>query len=131
MARAIHSMIRVFDLDRSLAFYREAFGLELVERLDFEDFTLAYLRNDENDFELELTWNHDQAEPYGHGSGYGHLAVVVEDLAAEHARLEDLGHSPRGVVEMEHAGKPLAKIFFVSDPDGYAIEVIERGGRFQ
>lgn len=130
MARAIHSMIRVLDLDASVAFYRDAFGLELVERLDFDDFTLAYLRNDESDFELELTWNHDQREPYAHGSGYGHLAVTVEDLEAEHARLAGLGMAPRDVVEMQHAGKPLARIFFVADPDGYAIEVIERGGRF-
>jgi len=130
MARTVHSMIRVFDLDRSLAFYREAFGLELVERLDFDDFTLAYLRNGENDFELELTWNHDRAEPYDHGSGYGHLAVVVDDLTGEHARLAAAGLSPRNVVEMKHAGRPLARIFFVTDPDGYSIEVIERGGRF-
>ncbi len=71
MAKAIHSMIRVFDLERSMDFYREAFGLALVERLDFDDFTLAYLRNAESEFELELTWNHDQEVPYEHGSGYG------------------------------------------------------------
>jgi lactoylglutathione lyase len=130
MAKAVHSMIRVFDLDRSMHFYREAFGLELAERLDFEDFTLAYLRNDENAFELELTWNHDRSEPYDHGSGYGHLAVVVDDLETEHARLAAAGLEPRDVVEMQHAGKPLARIFFVTDPDGYSIEVIERGGRF-
>ena len=131
MARVIHSMIRVFDLDRSVAFYREAFGLDLVERLDFDDFTLAYLRNAESDFELELTWNHDQAEPYEHGSGYGHLAVSVEDVDAEHARFTEAGLSPRNLVDMEHEGKPLARIFFVADPDGYQIEVIQRGGRFQ
>lgn len=130
MARAIHSMIRVFDLEKSVAFYREAFGLELVERLDFDDFTLAYLRNAESDFELELTWNHDQAEPYEHGSGYGHLAVTVEDVDSEHARLAEAGLSPRNLVDMEHDGKPLARIFFVADPDGYQIEVIQRAGRF-
>ncbi len=130
MAKAVHSMIRVFDLDRSTRFYREAFGLELAERLDFDDFTLAYLRNDESTFELELTWNHDRSEPYGHGSGYGHLAVVVDDLASEHSRLAAAGLAPRDVVEMQHAGELLARIFFVTDPDGYSIEVIERGGRF-
>jgi len=130
-AKAIHSMIRVFDLEKSMAFYREAFGLELAERLDFDDFTLAYLKNAETEFELELTWNHDQAEPYTHGSAYGHLAVVVDDLAAEHARFEEAGLAPRNQVEMKHDGKPLARIFFVADPDGYQIEVIERGGRFR
>ena len=130
-AKAIHSMIRVFDLEKSMAFYREAFGLELAERLDFDDFTLAYLKNTESEFELELTWNHDQAEPYTHGSAYGHLAVVVDDVAAEHARFEGAGLAPRNLVVMEHDGKPLARIFFVADPDGYQIEVIERGGRFR
>lgn len=131
VAKALHSMVRVFDLEKSLSFYREAFGLELVERLDFDDFTLAYVRNAENDFEIEFTWNHGQQEPYDHGSGYGHLAVAVADLEAEHARFGAAGFAPRKIVQMEHAGRPLARIFFVADPDGYQIEVIERGGRFQ
>ena len=131
MAKIVHSMIRVLDLDRSVVFYRDAFGLELVERFDFDDFTLAYLRNDESSVELELTWNHGQTEDYGHGTGYGHLAVVVDDLNAEHARLKELGIAPRDIVEMKHQGTPLAKIFFVTDPDGYSIEVIEKGGRFR
>lgn len=130
MAKAIHSMIRVFDLERSMDFYREAFGLALVERLDFDDFTLAYLRNAESEFELELTWNHDQEAPYEHGSGYGHLAVTVDDVEEEHARFEAKGLAPRKLVSMEHAGKQLARIFFVEDPDGYEIEVIQRAGRF-
>ena len=130
MARAIHSMIRVFDLEKSMAFYRDAFGLDLVERLDFDDFTLAYLRNAEADFELELTWNHDQAEPYDHGSGYGHLAVTVDDVDGEHARMTQAGFAPRDLVDMQHDGKPLARIFFVADPDGDQIEVIQRVGRF-
>ena len=131
MAKAIHSMVRVLDLERSLRFYEQAFGLKLAERRDFDDFTLAYLRNDEADFELELTWNRDQQEPYGHGSGYGHLAVCVDDLDAEHARLRDLGVPSRDIVQMEHGGEPLARFFFVEDPDGYKIEVIQRGGRYR
>ena len=130
-AKALHTMIRVFDLEKSMTFYRDAFDLVLAERFDFEDFTLAYLRNDETDFEIELTWNHDQPGPYEHGSGYGHLAVAVADLEAEHARFESLGLAPRDLVEMKHEGKPLARIFFVADPDGYQIEVIERAGRFR
>ena len=63
MAKAIHTMVRVFDLDRSIDFYQRAFGLEVAERFDFDDFVLAYLRNDQSDFEIELTWNKDQAEP--------------------------------------------------------------------
>ncbi len=131
MAKAIHSMVRVLDLERSLRFYERAFGLRLAERRDFDDFTLAYLRGDESDFELELTWNHDQKEPYSHGSGYGHLAVCVDDLDAEHRRFTELGLAPRDVVEMKHEGEPLARFFFVEDPDGYKIEVLQRAGRYR
>ena len=83
MAKAIHTMIRVLDLDRSIDFYGRAFGLEPADHFDFEGFALVYLRNHENDFEIELTWNADQAEPYSHGSGYGHVAVCVDDAKAE------------------------------------------------
>ena len=130
MAKAIHTMIRVLDLERSMAFYKEALGLEAAERFDFDDFTLVYLRNDESDFEIELTHNHDQSEPYSHGTGYGHVAVTVEDIEAEHRRLRDAGVSTRDIVEMKHEGQTLARLFFLEDPDGYKIEVIERGGRY-
>ncbi len=63
MAKIIHSMIRVIDLDRSIHFYREAFGLTPSHQLDFEDFALVYLRNDENDMEIELTLNKGTSEP--------------------------------------------------------------------
>ena len=130
MAKTVHTMIRVFDLERSMAFYKEALGLETAARLDFDDFTLVYLRNEESDFEIELTHNHDQREPYTHGSGYGHVAVTVDDVAAEHQRLQDAGVPTRDIIEMKHEGKMLARIFFIEDPDGYKIEVIERGGRY-
>ena len=131
MAKALHTMIRVLDLERSMDFYEKAFGLRQADRFDFDDFTLVYLRNAENDFELELTWNHDQSEPYTHGSGYGHVAVCVDDLEKEHERLAGAGIETRKVVEMKHQGSPLARFFFVEDPDGYKIEVIERGGRYR
>ena len=124
-------MVRVLDLERSMDFYEKAFGLTQADRFDFDDFTLVYLRNEENDFELELTWNHDQQEPYSHGSGYGHVAVCVGDLEAEHARMQAAGIEVRNVVEMKHQGEKLARFFFVEDPDGYKIEVIERGGRYR
>ena len=69
MAKAVHSMIRVLDEARSVAFYRDAFGLELADRLDFETFTLVYLRNTEADFEVELTINKGRTEPYAPGDG--------------------------------------------------------------
>lgn len=130
MAKTIHSMIRVLDEARSVAFYREAFGLEVADRLDFPAFTLVYLRNAETDFELELTVNKDRTEPYDLGDGYGHLAVSVDDLAAEHARLEAAGLEPRKIVEFAPAGEVIATFFFISDPDGYQVEVLQRGGRY-
>ncbi len=131
MAKAIHSMIRVADEARSVAFYDAAFGLKVADRLDFSGFTLVYLSNAETEFELELTINKDQSGPYDLGNGYGHMAVSVSDLVAEHARFEAEGLSPRKLVEFAPDGKLVARFFFVADPDGYEIEVLERGGRFK
>jgi len=131
LAKTIHSMIRVLDEARSVDFYRRAFGLEVAARLDFSDFTLVYLSNSESEFELELTVNKGQTEPYDLGDGYGHLAVSVENLAEEHARLEAEGFAPRKLVEFAPDGELVGRFFFVADPDGYQIEVLERSGRFK
>jgi len=131
MAKAIHSMIRVLDEQRSVSFYGRAFGLEVAERLDFETFTLVYLRNEEADFEVELTINKGRTEPYALGEGYGHIAFCVDDLDAEHARFEAEGFAPRKIVEFKRDGALLARFFFVADPDGYQIEVLQRHGRYR
>jgi lactoylglutathione lyase len=123
-------MIRVLDEGRSVDFYRTAFGLEPADRLDFETFTLVYLRNDQADFEVELTINKGRTEPYALGDGHGHIAFVVDDLDAEHARFEAAGLGPRKIVAFERDGDLLARFFFVADPDGYQIEVVQRHGRF-
>jgi lactoylglutathione lyase len=130
VAKAIHTMIRVLEEARSVRFYAVAFGLEVADRFAFDGFTLLYLRNNEADFEVELTVNHGRAEPYNLGDGYGHLAVAVDDLDAEHARFEREGLSPRPIKELETSGLR-ARFFFVQDPDGYMIEVLQRGGRFR
>ena len=132
MAKLIHTMVRVQDLDRSLQFYRQAFGLEVSHRLDFPEFTLAYLRNAETDEEIELTWNKGRTEPYTHGDGYGHVAVCVDDVKSERQRLVELGMSPNDVREFRNdSGELLARYFFIQDPDGYKIEVLERHGHYQ
>ena|SRR5689334_17666116 len=131
MAKAIHTMIRVLDEARSVSFYEQAFGLKVAERLDFPDFTLVYLSNEETPFELELTINKDRAAPYALGDGYGHVAVSVDDLDREHARFQEAGLSPRKIVEFNRDGGLLARFFFVEDPDGYKIEVLQRRGRFK
>lgn len=130
MARLAHSMIRVLDEARSIDFYRRAFGLEVADRLDFDDFTLVYLSNAETAFELELTVNKGREAAYDLGDGYGHLAVTVADLDAEHARFTEAGFAPRRIVDFAPGGTRIARFFFVADPDGYQIEVLERSGRF-
>lgn len=131
MAKAIHSMIRVLDEARSVSFYQAAFGLDVADRLDFDSFTLVYLRNAEADFEVELTINKGTTEPYQLGNGYGHIAFVVDDLDAEHRRFESLGFKPRTIVDFKHGGATLARFFFVEDPDGYKIEVLQKHGRYR
>jgi lactoylglutathione lyase len=130
MAKLIHSMVRVLDEERSLTFYKAAFGLEVADRLDFETFTLIYLSNFEQSFELELTVNKGRTEAYDLGDGYGHIAVSVADVMAEHARMTGLGLAPRKIVDFRNGDQPVARFFFIADPDGYQIEVLERGGRF-
>jgi lactoylglutathione lyase len=132
MAKLIHTMIRVQDLDRSLKFYQNAFGLEPSHRLDFPDFSLVYLRNNESDNEIELTWNKGREDAYSHGDGYGHVAFVVDDVKAERERLLQLGMTPNDVREFHNDdGALLARYFFIQDPDGYKIEVLERHGHYQ
>ena len=130
MAKPVHSMIRVLDEARALDFYKLAFGFEIAERIAFPDFALIYLRHPSSPFEVELTVNFDRKDPYSLGDGYGHLAVVVDDVAAEHARFEREHLSPGPLRDFKHDGRTLARFFFVADPDGYKIEVIQRGGRF-
>jgi lactoylglutathione lyase len=131
MAKAIHMMVRVLDLDRSIAFYRTALGLDVTDRFDFDSFTLVYLRNPEADFEVELTLNKGRTEPYAHGDGYGHVAFCVDDLDGEHRRLTEAGIAPQPVKEFHRDGGLMARFFFIQDPDGYRIEVLQRHGRYR
>ena len=129
MPKLIHSMIRVLDLNRAEEFYRNGFGLEETHRMEFPTFTLLYLREPESGFEIELTWNKGQAEPYTHGSAYGHMAFCVQDLEAQHTRLKDLGYTVGDLKDLA-APSGTARFFFVTDPDGYKIEVLQRAGHY-
>jgi lactoylglutathione lyase len=131
VAKAIHTMIRVLDEKRAVDFYARAFGLAVADRFGFDSFTLVYLRNNEADFEVELTVNHDRKDPYDLGTGYGHLAFAVDNIDAEHGRFEREGFKPTPVKEFHREGALLAKFFFVQDPDGYKIEVLQRHGRYR
>jgi lactoylglutathione lyase len=131
MAKVIHTMIRVLELQRSLKFYAEVLGLHEAHRLEFPDFVLVYLRNADNDFEIELTLNKGREEPYSHGSGYGHVGVVVPDVATTRAELVGKGYEPAEVKEFKRGDELLARYFFIQDPDGYKIEMLERHGHYQ
>lgn len=130
MAKAIHSMVRVMDEVRSVDFYQKAFDLSVKDRFDFDGFTLVYLKNAENDFEVELTINHGRTEDYTHGTGYGHLAVSVDDVEAVHGNATAHNFNPTPIKEFHRDGSLMARFFFVTDPDGYKIEVLQRHGRF-
>ena len=131
MAKAIHAMLRVIDEERAVDFYKRAFGLGVADRFAFDDFTLVYLRNGAADFEVELTVNHGRTEPYALGDGYGHVAFAVDDLGAEHARFTREGLNPNPIKEFNRDGALMARFFFVQDPDGYKIEVLQKHGRYR
>ncbi len=131
MAKVAHTMIRVLDERRSVAFYKAAFALDVAGRYAFDGFTLVYLSNAASEMELELTVNASRTTPYAHGDGYGHMAVVVDDIAAEHASLTSAGLEPKPIVEFLREGALFARFFFIEDPDGYKIEVLQKTGRFR
>ncbi len=130
MAKMIHLVIRVLDEKASLDFYRQAFGLHVTHRHDFENFTIVYLANAETTFELELTINKGRSTPYEHGEAFGHFSFAVVDVDAEHARLTAEGREPGALKEFAHEGRVLSRFFFVSDPDGYKIAVLQRNDRY-
>ncbi|MBX9683735.1 MAG: VOC family protein [Hyphomicrobium sp.] len=131
MAKTIHMMVRVLDEARSVKFYEACFGLGIADRKEWPEFALIYMSNDKSNFELELTVNKGRSEAYDLGNGYGHMAFVVDDLSAEHARMAAAGYQPQDIKQMTHNGAPFGTFFFIEDPDGYKIEVLQKGGRFK
>ncbi len=121
----IHICYRVMNLEATEKFYREAFGFEVSRKKDYPDgrFTLSYMTSVGLPFELELTYNYDQQEPYVIGNGYSHLAVATTNLEASHKKHTEMALTVtplKGLV----AGKP--RFYFVTDPDGYLVEVVRR-----
>lgn len=128
--RILHTMIRVGNLERSLAFYVEVLGMRLLRRKDYEAgrFTLAFVGYSDEDSSavLELTHNWD-TDAYELGTGFGHVALEVEDAYAACDRIRSLGGKVvREAGPMKHGTTVLA---FVEDPDGYRIELIQAGTR--
>lgn len=126
--RILHNMLRVRNLSASLHFYCDGLGLSLLDRYDFEEarfsiLFLSYAGYRDGPAALELTYNWDQDADYTHGTGYGHLAIGVPDVAKTWARLAKFGGRMGTPPKTMMAGAP--HIAFVYDPDGYAIELIQ------
>ncbi len=124
----LHTMIRVFDLEKSIAFYTGHLGMKLLRRKDYPtgEFTLAFVGygDEESNAVIELTHNWGQKEPYQLGTAFGHLAVGVPDIYGTCERLAKAGVKiPRPPGPMKHGGSVIA---FIEDPDGYKIELIEK-----
>lgn len=113
-----HYNYNVLNLEKSLAFYKEALDLEEVRRTEAKDgsFKLVYLGDKKTSFNLELTWLREWDRPYNLGDNEIHLAFEVEDFAAAHARHQEMGCI---CYENEAMG-----IYFISDPDGYWLEIL-------
>lgn len=124
----LHTMLRVFDLEKSLDFYTRHLGMKLLRKNDYPEgrFTLAFIGyGDESDHTVvELTHNWDQAEPYALGSAFGHIALGVSDIYATCDGLRADGVKiTREPGPMKHGSTVIA---FIEDPDGYKVELIER-----
>ncbi|GAB3291504.1 lactoylglutathione lyase [Pseudidiomarina andamanensis] len=128
--RLLHTMLRVGDMQRSIDFYTKALGMKLLRTADNEEYkySLAFVGyGDEADHSvLELTYNWGVSE-YEHGGAFGHIAIGVEDIYATCDKLKEAGADVYREPGPVKGGKTI--IAFVRDPDGYAIELIERSAK--
>lgn len=118
MIKFYHQNFNVLDLEKSLDFYKNALDLKIIREKNAADgsFKLVYIGNDELDFTLELTWLRDRTEPYNLGECEFHLAFLTDEYDAWHKRHEEMG-----VICYENPGMG---IYFISDPDGYWLEIV-------
>lgn len=121
--KMLHTCIRVMDLEKSLKFYKDALGLVEQKRKDFPEhkFTLVYLSDESGNYELELTYNYNPEKPYELGNGFSHIAVAVDDLEGSRERHKEMGYK---VTKLMGLPDSPPKFYFVTDPDGYEVEVI-------
>ena len=118
-----HACIRVMDLDKSLEFYKKALSLEEVNRLDYSEyeFSLVYLSDKNRNFEIELTYNYNTEKPYEMGNGFSHFALTVGDLEKSHEFHKNMGLE---VTDLKGLPGEKPRYYFITDPDGYKIEII-------
>ena len=122
----VHACIRVLDLEASIEFYETALNFEVARRRDFpeDEFTLVYLESPAGHLELELTYNYGREEPYTIGNGFSHFAVTVDDLEEAHQYHQELGYE---VSELKSLSEEASGgYYFLTDPDGYRTEIIQR-----
>ena len=119
----LHTCIRVMDLEKSLKFYKDALGLVETRRKDFPEhkFTLVYLSNTPNGYEIELTYNYNPEVPYELGNGFSHIAIGHTDIESLREKHIEMGYE---VTDLKGLPGELPKYYFVTDPDGYKVEVI-------
>lgn len=114
--KMVHENYNVSDLERSLKFYDEALGLKESRRIENENFTIVYVKNEASGFELELTWLKDHPQKYDLGECEFHLAFVTDDYEGAHKKHEEMGCI---CFENNDMG-----IYFIEDPDGYWLEIV-------
>lgn len=120
----LHTCIRVLDIEASIRFYEDALNFKVTEIKDFpDDFKLVYMSDNQGLFELELTYNYGRTEPYDLGNGYSHLAVLTSDLDASYKRHQEAGYKITNIGGLK---KGSSRFYFITDPDGYDIEIIQR-----
>lgn len=122
--KMLHTCLRVMDLDKSLEFYQGALGLTEQRRIDYPEhgFTLVYLSDQPGGYELELTYNYNPDKPYEIGNGYSHMAVETKDLQTSHEKHQNMGYQVTKLMGLP-GSEPT--YYFVTDPDGYRVEVIK------
>ena len=121
--KMLHTCIRVMNLEKSLKFYRDALGLIETRRKDFPEykFTLVYLSDKVGGYEIELTYNYAPEKPYELGNGFSHTAIGVSDLEGMREKHKSLGYE---VTDLKGLPGEKPRYYFVTDPDGYKVEVI-------
>ena len=115
--------IRVMDLEKSLEFYKNALGLVETRRKDFPEhkFTLVYLSDTPDGYEIELTYNYDPEKPYDLGNGFSHVAIGADDIVSLREKHMEMGYE---VTDLKGLPGEPPRYYFVTDPDGYKVEVI-------
>ena len=121
--KMLHTCIRVMNLEKSLEFYEKALGLVETRRKDFPEhkFTLVYLSDAPGGYEIELTYNYDPEKPYDLGNGFSHVAVGADDIVSLREKHMEMGYE---VTDLKGLPGEPPRYYFVTDPDGYKVEVI-------